>query len=97
MFVKMRWVGRPLTFQEIFKTNKFKLDGTKDISKLLKEKLETSVNNVLMESGKRRHRSVTAEIGKEPLIASNLMTVKNIFIIADSSNITKCKRKFQKL
>ena len=50
-----------------------------------------------MESGKRRHRLVTAEIGKEPLIASNLMTVKNIFIIADSSNITKCKRKFQKL
>ena len=59
-----------------------------------------------MESVKRCHRSVTVkEIGKAPIIAvcirnvmkeNNLMTVKNIFIIADPSNITKYKPKFKK-
>ena len=60
-----------------------------------------------MESVKRCYRSVTVkEIGKARVIAvcirnfvkeNNLMTVKNIFIIGDASNITKYKRKFQKL
>ena len=76
-------------------------------SKLSKEILQKAVNNVLMESVKRCQRSVTVkEIGKPPIIAvciknfindNNLMTVKNIFIIADASNITKYKRKFKKL
>ena len=76
-------------------------------SKLSKENLQKTVNNVLMESVKRCHRSVTVkEIGKAPIIAvcirnfmkeNNLMTVKNIFITADPSNITKYKRKFKKL
>ena len=76
-------------------------------SKLSKENLQKAVNNVLMESVKRCRRSVTVkEIGKAPIIAvcirnfmkeNNLMTVKNIFIIADPSNITKYKRKFKKL
>ena len=77
-------------------------------SKLSKENLQKAVNNVLMESVKRCHRSVTVkEIGKAPIIAvcirnftkeNNLiMRVKNIFIIADVSNITKYKRKFKNL
>ena len=62
-------------------------------SKLSKENLQNTVNNVLMESVKRFHRSVNVkEIGKAPIIAvcirnfmkeNNLMIVKNIFIIAD--------------
>ena len=54
-----------------------------------------------MESVKQCHRSVNAkEIGKAPVIAvcirkflkeNGLMTVKNIVIIADPSNITKYK------
>ena len=73
-------------------------------SKLSKENLQKAVNNVLMESVKRCHRSVIVKgIGKAPMIAvciinfikeNNLMTVQNIFIIADASNITKYKRKF---
>ena len=53
------------------------------------------------------HRSITVkEIGKVPIIAvcirnfikeNNLITVKNIFIIADVFNITKYKQKFKKL
>ena len=77
-------------------------------SKLSKENLQKAVNNVLMESVKRCRRSVTVkEIGKAPIIAvcirnftkeNNLiMRVKNIFIIADVSNITKYKRKFKNL
>ena len=76
-------------------------------SKLSKENLQKAINNVLMESVKRCHRSVTVkEIGKAPTIAAcmrnfikenNLMTVKNIFIIADASSITKYKRRFKKL
>ena len=60
-----------------------------------------------MESAKRCHRWVTVkEIGKAPIIAvcmrnfikeNNLMTVKNIFITADASSITKYKRKFKKI
>ena len=75
--------------------------------KLSKENLQKAINNVLMESVKRCHRSVTVkEIGKAPIIAvcmrnfikeNNLMTVKNIFIIADASSITKYKRRFKKL
>ena len=73
-------------------------------SNLSKENLQKAVNNVLMESVKRCHRSVTVKgIGKAPMIAvyiinfikeNNLMAVQNIFIIADASNITKYKRKF---
>ena len=76
-------------------------------SKLLKENLQKAIYNVLMVSVKRCHRSVTIkEIGKAPIIAvcmrnfikeNNLMTVKNIFIIADASSITKYKRRFKKL
>ena len=68
-------------------------------SKLSKENLQKAINNVLMESVKRCHRSVTVkEIGKAPIIAvcmrnfikeNNLMTVENIFIIADASSITR--------
>ena len=68
-------------------------------SKLSKENLQKAINNVLMESVKRYHRSVTVkEIGKAPIIAvcmrsfikeNNLMTVENIFIIADVSSITR--------
>ena len=57
-----------------------------------------------MEFVKPCHRSVTVkEIGKVPVIAvcirnflkeNNLMTVKNIFILADPSYITTCKRKY---
>ena len=76
-------------------------------SKLSKENLQKAMNNVLTESVKRCHRSVTIkEIGKAPIITvcmrnfikeNNLMTVKNIFIIADASSITKYKRSFKKL
>ena len=76
-------------------------------SKLSKENLQKAVNNVLMESVKRCHRSVTVkEIGKAPIIAvcirnfmkeNNLMTLNNIFIRADPSSITKYKRKVKKL
>ena len=76
-------------------------------SKLSKENLQKAINNVLMESVKRCHRSVTVkEIGKAPIIAvctknfiteNYLMTVRNIFIIADVSSITKYKRRFKKL
>ena len=76
-------------------------------SKLSKENLQKAINNILIESVKRCHRLVTAkEIGKVPIIAvctrnfikeNNLMTVKNIFIIADASSITKYKRRFKKL
>ena len=76
-------------------------------SKLSKENLQKSINNVLMESVKRCHRSDTVkEIGKAPIIAvcmrnvvkeNNLMTEKNIFIIADASSIPKYKRRFKKL
>ena len=75
--------------------------------KLSKENLQKTVSQVLMEPVKRCHRSVTVkEIRKAPIIAvcirnfmkeNNLMTVKNIFITADPSNITKYKRKFKKL
>ena len=61
----------------------------------------------MMESAKRCHRSVNVkEIVKAHVIAArirnfpkeiSLITVKNIFIIADPSNITKYKRKFKKL
>ena len=57
-----------------------------------------------MESLTRCRRSVTVkEIGIAPIVAvcirnflkeNNLMTVKNILVIADPSNITKNKRKF---
>ena len=60
-----------------------------------------------MESAKRCRRSVNVkEIVKVPVIAvcirnflkeNSLMTVKNIFVIADPSNINKYKRKFKKL
>ena len=63
-------------------------------SKLSKENLKNTVNNALVESVKRFHRSVTVKkIGKTPIIAvcirnfmkeNNLMIAKNIFIIADS-------------
>ena len=76
-------------------------------TELSKENLQKAVNKVLMESVKRCHRSVTVkEIGKVPIIAvcirnfikeNNLITVKNIFIIADAFNITKYKQKFKKL
>ena len=76
-------------------------------SKLSKENLQKTVNNVLMESVKQCHRSVTVkEIRKAPIIAvcirnfmkeNDLMTMKNIFIIADPSNISKYKQKFKKL
>ena len=76
-------------------------------SKLSKENLQKAVNNILIESVKRCHRLVTVkEIGKVPIIAvctrnfikeNNLMTVKNIFIMADASSITKYKRRFKKL
>ena len=76
-------------------------------SKLLRENLQKAINNVSMESVKRCHRSVTVkEIEKAPIIEvsmrnftkeNNLMTVKNIFIIADASSITKYKRRFKKL
>ena len=55
-----------------------------------------------MESVKRCHRLLTVkEIGKAPIIVvcirnfvkeNNLMTVKNIFVIADSSNITNINK-----
>ena len=71
------------------------------------EKIQKSVRNVLMESVKRCHRLVTVkETDNAPVIAvcirnvlkeNNLMTVKNIFVIADLSNMTKYKRKFKKL
>ena len=74
-------------------------------SKLSNEKLLKK--NVLMEFLKQCHMSFTVkEIVKAPVIAfcirnflkeNNLMRVKNIFIIADPSNITKYKRKFKKL
>ena len=65
----------------------------------------------MIESLKQCHRSVTVkEIGKAsvklPVIVvcirnflkeNNLMTVKNIFIIADPCNITKYKRNFNNL
>ena len=73
-------------------------------SKPSNEKLQKSVNNVLIECVKPCHRSVTVkEIGKAPVIAvcirnflkeNNLMTVKNIFILADPSYMTICKRKY---
>ena len=73
-------------------------------NKLSNEKLQKSVNNVMMESLTRCRRSVTVkEIGIAPIVAvcirnflkeNNLMTVKNILVIADPSNITKNKRKF---
>ena len=76
-------------------------------SKLSKENLQKAINKVLIESVKRCHRSVTVkEAGKAPIIAvcmrnfikeNNLTTVKNIFIIADASTITKYKRRFKKL
>ena len=76
-------------------------------SKLSKENLQKAINNVLMESVKRCHRSVTVkEIGKVPNIAvcmrnfikeNNLMTVNNILIIADASSTTKYKRMFKNL
>ena len=76
-------------------------------SKLSKENLQKAINKVLIESVKRCHRSVTVkESGKAPIIAvcmrnfikeNNLTTVKNIFIIADASTITKYKRRFKKL
>ena len=76
-------------------------------SKLSKQKLLKAVSKVLMESVKRCHSSVTVKvIGKTSIMAicirnfikeNNLMTVKNIFIKADASNITKYKRKFKKL
>ena len=31
MFMKMRWLSGSLIFQEILKTNEFKIDGNKDI------------------------------------------------------------------
>ena len=74
-------------------------------SKLSKENLQKAINNVLMESVKRCHRSVK-ENGKAPKIAvcmrnfikeNNLITLKNIFIIADASSTTKYKRRFKKL
>ena len=81
MFMKMRWLSR--------------------------ENLQKAINNVLMESVKRCHRSVTVkEIGKALIIAvcmrnfikeNNLMSAKNLFIIADASSITKYKRRFKKL
>ena len=61
----------------------------------------------MTESVKRCQRSVNVkEIVKAPVIAictrnflkeNSLMTVKNVFIIADASNITKYKRKFIEL
>ena len=70
-------------------------------NQLSKENLQKAINNVLTESVKRCHRSVTVkEIGKVPIIAvcmrnfikgNNLMTVKNIFIIAHASSITEYK------
>ena len=74
-------------------------------SKLSKENLQKAINNVLMESVKRYHRQVIVkEIGKASIAGvcirnfikeNNLMTVKNIFIIPDASNITKYKRKLK--
>ena len=76
-------------------------------SKLSDDAWQKSANNVLMESAKQCHRSVTVkEIEKAPLAAvcvrnvlkeNNLTTVNNGFTIADPSNITKYKRKFKKL
>ena len=73
-------------------------------NKLSNEKLQKSVKNVLMESLTRGRRSATVkEIGIAPVVAvcirnflkeNNLMTVKNILVIAGPSNITKNKRKF---
>ena len=40
---------------------------------------------------------ITAVCIKNFMKENNLMTVKNIFIIADASNRTKYKRKFKKL
>ena len=97
-----------LKFKNKFNLNHFYISFLVNLSsKLSKGNLQKGVNNVLMESVTRCHRSVNAkEIGKAPIIAicirnfmkeNNLMTVKNIFIIVDASNITKYKRKFKKL
>ena len=94
-----------LKFKIKFNLNHFYISFLVNPSnKLSKQNLQKAINNVLMESIKRCHRSVTVkEIGKAPTIAvcmrnfikeNNLVTVKNIFIIADASSITKYKRRF---
>ena len=97
-----------LKFKIKFNLNHFYLSFlVNPSSNLSKKNLQKAINNVLMESLKRCHRSVfLREIGKAPIIAvctrnfikeNNLITVKNIFIIADASSITKYKRRFKKL
>ena len=87
-----------LKFKIKFNLNHFYISFLVNLSsKLSKKNLQKAINNVLMESVKRCHRSVTVkEIGKAPIIAvcirnfmteNNLMTVKNIFITADPSNM----------
>ena len=94
-----------LKFKIKFNLNHFYISFLVNPSnKLSKQNLQKAINNVLMESIKRCHRSVTVkEIGKALTIAvcmrnfikeNNLVTVKNIFIIADASSITKYKRRF---
>ena len=97
-----------LKFKIKFNLNHFYISSlVNPSSKLSKENLQKAINNVLVESVKRCHRPVTVkEAGKAPIIAvcmrnfikeNNLTTVKNIFIIADASTITKYKRRFKKL
>ena len=97
-----------LIFKTKFNLNRFCISFLVNPStKLSNETLQKSVKNVLMESVKEDHRSVTVkQIGKAAvgsvwirdfLKENNLTTVKNIFIIADPCNINKYKRKFKKL
>ena len=82
-----------LKFKIKFNLNHFCISFLVNLSsKPPKENLQKTVNNVLMESVK--------EIGKATIIAvcirnfmkeDNLMTVKNTFVIADPSNVTKYK------
>ena len=61
-------------------------------SKLSKENLQKTVNNVLMESVKEIGKAtITAVCIRNFMKEDNLMTVKNIFVIADPSNVTKYK------
>ena len=65
------------------------------------------LSKVLMEPAVQCHRLVTVkEIGKAPVIPvwignflkeNNLMTVEDIFIISDPSDITEYRRKFKNL
>ena len=81
-----------LKFKIKFNLNHFCISFLVNLSsKPPKENLQKTVKNVLMESVKELQQTIIAVCIRNFVKEDNLMTVKNIFVIADPSNVTKYK------